>query len=81
MFFDKNKTGALINRLSSDTVVVSKAITMNLSTGLRNVIMASAGFGMMVINFAIFVIFFISIIQQIRNDCFILNNENHFFFC
>lgn len=47
-FFDMNKTGELINRLSSDTSVVSQSVTMNISDGLRSVAMALAGIGMMV---------------------------------
>lgn len=46
-FFDRNKTGELINRLSSDTSVVSQSLTMNISDGLRSTVMALAGVGMM----------------------------------
>ncbi|KAK8733377.1 hypothetical protein OTU49_006610 [Cherax quadricarinatus] len=46
-FFDVNKTGELINRLSADTAVVSQSLTMNISDGLRSIVMASAGVGMM----------------------------------
>jgi len=34
-FFDKNKTGELMNRLSSDTTVIQSAVTVNISMGLR----------------------------------------------
>jgi ATP-binding cassette subfamily B (MDR/TAP) protein 10 len=34
-FFDKNRSGELISRLSVDTAVVGKSITNNLSDGLR----------------------------------------------
>lgn len=47
-FFDTNKTGELINRLSADTSLVSQSVTMNISDGLRSVVMAMAGVGMMV---------------------------------
>ena len=47
-FFDRNKTGELINRLSADTLLVSQAITQQISDGLRSVFMAGAGIGMMV---------------------------------
>ncbi len=47
-FFDKNKTGELINRLSADTALVSQSVTMNISDGLRSTFMISAGVGMMV---------------------------------
>ncbi|XP_030580300.1 ATP-binding cassette sub-family B member 10, mitochondrial [Archocentrus centrarchus] len=46
-FFDRNKTGELINRLSSDTSVVGSSITDNLSDGLRAVAQAAAGVSMM----------------------------------
>ena len=35
-FFDANRSGELINRLSSDTAVIQKAITGNIATGLRS---------------------------------------------
>ena len=47
-FFDANRTGDLISRLSSDTQIVGKAITNNLSEGLRSIISGAAGIGAMV---------------------------------
>ena len=47
-FFDKNRTGELINRLSADTAVVGRSVTDNLSDGLRAVAQAAAGVSMMV---------------------------------
>lgn len=47
-FFDKNKTGELVNRLSADTSLVSQSVTMNISDGLRSTIMVAAGVSMMV---------------------------------
>lgn len=46
-FFDKSKTGELVNRLSSDTEIVGLSISQNLSDGLRSVIQAAGGVGMM----------------------------------
>jgi len=46
-FFDRNKTGELINRLSADAEVVGLSISQNLSDGLRSVIQAAGGIGMM----------------------------------
>ncbi|KAK9511846.1 hypothetical protein O3M35_000427 [Rhynocoris fuscipes] len=46
-FFDRNKTGELINRLSTDTSVVSNSVTMNISDGLRSTFMVAAGISMM----------------------------------
>lgn len=46
-FFDKNKTGELVNRLSADTSLVSQSVTMNISDGLRSTVMVVAGVSMM----------------------------------
>ncbi|KAM3081129.1 ATP-binding cassette permease mdl1 [Clarireedia jacksonii] len=43
-FFDANRVGDLISRLSSDTVIVGKSITQNLSDGLRAIVSGTAGF-------------------------------------
>lgn len=47
-FFDKTRTGELINRLSTDTSLVGQSVTMNISDGLRAVVQAVGGVGMMV---------------------------------
>ncbi|KAI4236682.1 MAG: hypothetical protein LQ349_002408 [Xanthoria aureola] len=46
-FFDANRTGDLISRLSSDTIIVGKSITQNLSDGLRSLVSGGAGLGLM----------------------------------
>ena len=46
-FFDANRVGDLISRLSSDTIIVGKSITQNLSDGLRSAISGGFGFGLM----------------------------------
>jgi ATP-binding cassette subfamily B (MDR/TAP) protein 10 len=46
-FFDKQKTGELVNRLSSDTEVMSNAVTQNISDGLRALTQSAAGVGLM----------------------------------
>lgn len=46
-FFDANRVGDLISRLSSDTIIVGKSITQNLSDGLRAGVSGVAGFGLM----------------------------------
>ncbi|KAL8743602.1 MAG: hypothetical protein Q9190_004062 [Brigantiaea leucoxantha] len=46
-FFDANRVGDLISRLSSDTIIVGKSITQNLSDGLRAIVSGAAGFGAM----------------------------------
>ncbi|XP_073321277.1 ATP-binding cassette sub-family B member 10, mitochondrial [Pagrus major] len=46
-FFDRSRTGELINRLSADTAMVGHSITDNLSDGLRAVAQAAAGVSMM----------------------------------
>ncbi|ROT40132.1 ATP-dependent permease MDL2 [Sodiomyces alkalinus F11] len=47
-FFDANRVGDLISRLSSDTVVVGKSVTQNISDGLRALFSGGAGFVAMV---------------------------------
>ncbi|KAK0752072.1 P-loop containing nucleoside triphosphate hydrolase protein [Schizothecium vesticola] len=42
-FFDANRVGDLISRLNSDTVIVGKSITQNLSDGLRSLVSADIG--------------------------------------
>jgi len=46
-FFDKTKTGELVNRLSTDTSVVAQSLSQNISDGLRSMFQAIAGVGMM----------------------------------
>lgn len=46
-FFDKTRTGELINRLSSDTALLGRSVTENLSDGLRAGAQAFVGIGMM----------------------------------
>ncbi|SCU81021.1 LADA_0B10770g1_1 [Lachancea dasiensis] len=47
-FFDRNKVGDLISRLSSDAYVVSRSMTQNVSDGFKAVICGGVGIGMMV---------------------------------
>jgi len=46
-FFDANRVGDLISRLSSDTVIVGKSITQNVSDGMRSLVSGAAGFAAM----------------------------------
>ncbi|XP_074617350.1 ATP-binding cassette sub-family B member 10, mitochondrial-like isoform X2 [Acropora palmata] len=46
-FFDKTRTGELINRLSVDTILVGKAVTDNVSEGLMAVLQSVGGIFMM----------------------------------
>ncbi|KAM4680377.1 ATP-binding cassette sub-family B member 10, mitochondrial-like isoform 3-T3 [Amazona ochrocephala] len=46
-FFDKTRTGELINRLSSDAALLGRSVTENLSDGLRAGAQVSVGVGMM----------------------------------
>ena len=47
-FFDKTSSCELINRLSSDTILVGKAVTDNISDGLRAVVQGVGGVSLMV---------------------------------
>jgi len=46
-FFDRTRTGELINRLSADSQLVSLTVTQQVSDGLRSSLMTLAGVGMM----------------------------------
>ncbi|QIW96094.1 hypothetical protein AMS68_001612 [Peltaster fructicola] len=46
-FFDANRVGDLISRLGSDTIIVGKSITQNVSDGLRSLVSAAAGLTLM----------------------------------
>jgi ABC-type multidrug transport system fused ATPase/permease subunit len=47
-FHDMNRTGDLISRLSTDTVIVSRSLTNNVSDGLRALVMSSVGVSAMI---------------------------------
>lgn len=47
-FFDKEKSGELINRLATDTTLVGKSLTDNISDGLRSMAQAIGGVSLMV---------------------------------
>ena len=47
-FFDRNRTGVLINRLSADTTLVQKAVTSNVVQALRSAFTGIGGVAMMV---------------------------------
>lgn len=47
VFHDKNRSGELISRLSTDTVVVGKTLTNNVADGLRSLVMSITGLGAM----------------------------------
>lgn len=46
-FFDANRTGDLISRLGTDTIIVGKSITQNLSDGMRSAISGGGAFALM----------------------------------
>lgn len=46
-FFDANRVGDLISRLSTDAQVVAKSVTNNMSDGVRSIISGVVGLGMM----------------------------------
>ncbi|KAK6645419.1 hypothetical protein RUM43_001696 [Polyplax serrata] len=46
-FFDKKRTGELVNRLSSDTLLVCQALTKNISDGLRSALLVVGGVSFM----------------------------------
>lgn len=68
-FFDKNKTGELVNRLSADTALVSQCVTMNISDGLRSAVMVVAGVSMMVRCFRGTISMYVSLTLQLVYSC------------
>jgi ATP-binding cassette subfamily B protein len=47
-FFDFQRTGDLMSRLSSDTSLLQNAVSVNISMGLRNLVGALGGLGLMI---------------------------------
>ena len=47
-FFDRRKTGELLNRLSSDSTVLQNTVSSNISMLLRNAVMTVGGFGLLI---------------------------------
>ena len=45
-YFDQQKTGDLMNRLSTDTTTLQRALTNNVSNGIRSIFMVIGGVGM-----------------------------------
>lgn len=46
-FHDQNRSGELISRLGTDTVVVGRTLTNNIADGMRSLVMAMTGVGAM----------------------------------
>jgi len=49
-FFDARKTGELTSRLTADATVVQSAVSINLSMGLRNLLMVIGGLGLLLVS-------------------------------
>ncbi|XP_042312662.1 ATP-binding cassette sub-family B member 10, mitochondrial [Sceloporus undulatus] len=64
-FFDKTSTGELINRLSSDTALLGRSVTENLSDGLRAGAQASVAVGMMFFVSAKLAMFVLSVVPPL----------------
>lgn len=47
-FFDKNKVGEIVSRLSTDALIVGYSVSMNLSDGARALITCFGSGGLMV---------------------------------
>jgi len=48
-FFDQRRTGELTSRLSSDATVLQNTVSVNLSMGLRNLVMVAGGLALLVV--------------------------------
>ncbi len=49
-FFDARRTGELTSRLTTDATVVQNTVSVNLSMGLRNLVMAFGGLALLVVS-------------------------------
>jgi ATP-binding cassette subfamily B protein len=47
-FFDRNRTGDIMSRLSTDATVLQNAVSVNISMSIRNLVGALGGLGMMI---------------------------------
>ena len=67
-FFDKNRVGEIVSRLSSDALVVGQAVSTNLSDGLRSLFTICGSAGLMVIIF-LFCLSFNFILSDLYLSC------------
>ncbi|ODQ66328.1 ATP-dependent permease MDL2 [Nadsonia fulvescens var. elongata DSM 6958] len=59
-FFDANRVGDLISRLSNDVTIVTRTLTTNILVGFRNALQGTAGLAMMcVVNLQLTMIMFV----------------------
>jgi ATP-binding cassette subfamily B protein len=49
-FFDARKTGELTSRITADATVMQNTVSVNLSMGLRNMVMVVGGLGLLVVS-------------------------------
>jgi ABC transporter fused permease/ATP-binding protein len=49
-FFDARKTGELTSRITADATVMQNTVSVNLSMGLRNIVMVGGGIGLLVVS-------------------------------
>ena len=52
-FFDLRKTGELTSRITADATVMQNTVSVNLSMGLRNLVMVVGGIGLLVAHFMV----------------------------
>lgn len=64
-FFDKQKTGELLGRLSSDTAVLQNALSVNISMLVRSLVQAAGGLVMLFMTSAKLTIFILVIIPPL----------------
>jgi ABC-type multidrug transport system fused ATPase/permease subunit len=64
-FFDQQKTGELLGRLSSDTAVLQKALSVNISMLLRSLVQAFGGLVMLFLTSAKLTVFILLIIPPL----------------
>lgn len=73
-FFDENKTGAILSRISADTSIIQEGLGMNISMLMRNVIQLVCAIGlMMMLNPELTGILFAGLIPTIFMIAYIMN--------
>src|SRR5438874_5504408 len=64
-FFDAERTGELMNRLSGDATILQSAVSANISMGLRNLVQAVGGIALLVITSPVLAAMMIAVVPAI----------------
>jgi ABC transporter fused permease/ATP-binding protein len=64
-FFDAERTGELMNRLSGDATILQSAVSANISMGLRNIVQALGGIVLLIITSPILAAMMLAVVPAI----------------